>query len=153
MISYKNLVDDVKFSYRAGVILINNNKVLLQNKSKYDFWILPGGRVEFFESSMNTITRELKEELNISIIPDRLVMISEVILKKEKRHELGMYYVASINQNEINQKQNLRGLDDKEVLYKWYDINEIKKINVYPEILKEIIINIPKEVIHHIEEK
>ncbi len=55
-------MDDKKFNYRAAGILLHDGKILFQKDLKYDFWFLPGGRVEFSESAEQALKRELFEE-------------------------------------------------------------------------------------------
>lgn len=57
--------DHNKFNFRVAGIAIHNNRILLHTTEKDDFWNLPGGRVEFNESTDQTIIREIKEELDI----------------------------------------------------------------------------------------
>ena len=96
MITYEK--DNIKYNYRAGIILINDkNEILVQNKKKYDFWILPGGRVELLETSEQTIEREMKEELNLTIHPKRVVLVAEIINKKESYHENLIFYFQAGN--------------------------------------------------------
>ena len=145
MISYKK--DNKKYNYRAGIILINDkNEVLVQNKKKYDFWILPGGRIEFLETSEQTIEREMKEELNLTIQSKRVVLVAEIVNKKESYHENLIFYLAYLNKSNIMNNNELRCLDDNELKFKWVNIEKLDTINLYPKFLKEVILDIPKEI-------
>lgn len=54
-----------------AVILLNEKKQILLVKRKYppkkDYWDLPGGFIEFSESGEESVIRELKEELGITL--------------------------------------------------------------------------------------
>lgn len=145
MITYEK--DNIKYNYRAGIILINDkNEILVQNKKKYDFWILPGGRVELLETSEQTIEREMKEELNLTIHPKRVVLVAEIINKKESYHENLIFYLGYLSKSNIKNNDELKCLDDNELKFKWVNIEKLNSINLYPKFLKEIISNIPKEI-------
>ena len=55
-----------------AVILKKNSEVLISKRKKYllqgGLWEFPGGKVETGESSIDALTRELREELAISVI-------------------------------------------------------------------------------------
>ncbi|HNO23437.1 MAG TPA: NUDIX hydrolase, partial [Leptospiraceae bacterium] len=51
----------------AAYIQDQEGKILLikQKKRNKDYWLLPGGGIEFGESAPAALIRELKEELNL----------------------------------------------------------------------------------------
>lgn len=50
----------------GGVILNNDNKVLLVHQKKGDYWVLPKGTIEPGEEEMVTLKREIAEETGIT---------------------------------------------------------------------------------------
>lgn len=52
----------------VGVIIIKNNKILLQKRADNNMWAIHGGSINLGESFIEGLERELKEELNISPI-------------------------------------------------------------------------------------
>lgn len=54
-------------------MIIHDDHVLIHRSEKDDFWALPGGRVEFFETSEDTIPREIQEELGLDSSAVRLL--------------------------------------------------------------------------------
>jgi 8-oxo-dGTP pyrophosphatase MutT (NUDIX family) len=58
--------------HTAGLLVIQDNKLLLAfSKNKKAFY-LPGGKIDQGETSQEAIIREIKEELNIDLIPEKL---------------------------------------------------------------------------------
>lgn len=53
------------FTFRAAAVWIHDGHVLLQGDPTGDFWVLPGGRVEFMEPAEVALRRELREELEL----------------------------------------------------------------------------------------
>ena len=64
---------DQKIIIASGPVIIENNKVLLNQHGDKDMWKFPGGRLENFEfddwneSLEETARREVKEEMGIDI--------------------------------------------------------------------------------------
>lgn len=57
----------------AGLIVVNNNnKILLAYSKNKKAWYLPGGKIDKGENSINSLQREIKEELNIKLVPELL---------------------------------------------------------------------------------
>lgn len=59
-------------------------------------WGLPGGKIDFGESSRDTARREIEEELGIVIEVTRLACIAETIDKGDSRHWVAPVYEAEI---------------------------------------------------------
>lgn len=63
--------------HRSAVVLVicKDNKVLLQKRSDNGTWALHGGGMELGELYIDTLKREIKEELNIEPINPKLMGI------------------------------------------------------------------------------
>jgi len=59
-------VDLVKLA-TAGLVVIQKNKLLLAFSRNKQAWYLPGGKVDAGETSIQSIQREIQEELNIEL--------------------------------------------------------------------------------------
>lgn len=58
-------IDNSKFNFRVGAIIINDNKLLAMHDERSPYYYLPGGRVKLHEIAEEAIIREIQEELNI----------------------------------------------------------------------------------------
>ena len=61
------MIDDVRFNYRVGLIIENNDDVLVEFNPKVNFVVIPGGRVKTLESTKQAIRREIMEELKYEL--------------------------------------------------------------------------------------
>ena len=68
-------IDNIRFNARASAIIYNKDKtkVLLFKIVDRDYFMLPGGRIEIYEDSLNAIKREIKEELDCNIIIEKFI--------------------------------------------------------------------------------
>lgn len=51
----------------VGLIILNHDKLLLAFSKNKKAWYLPGGKVDFGETTIQSLKREIKEELNITL--------------------------------------------------------------------------------------
>lgn len=144
-----------KFNCRVAAIILNSEKsqILIHRKANQDFWMLPGGRIEFNENSMVSMKRELKEELDIE---PKLTLKSLVEnffeLNGKNYHEFGFYYQTTIDKenSKLNFNDEFSGKEAEWILFKWININEIKNYNLKPSFLLDIVTHIDSEQIKHI---
>ena len=52
----------------AGLLVIKNNKLLLAFSRNKKAWYLPGGKVDSGETSRQALIREIKEELDVTLL-------------------------------------------------------------------------------------
>ena len=149
-ISIKN--EDVIFIYRVAGILRNNNKVLFQVED--GGYLIPGGRVEFNESSIDGIIREFKEELGIEVSIKRLLAVGENFMNYEdcKIHNLAFYYELDSSNLDLISNESFSCLDEvnNKLDFKWVSLEELKGIDIYPTNLKDIILTNSQEIQHFV---
>ncbi|MPL82489.1 hypothetical protein SDC9_28433 [bioreactor metagenome] len=56
----------------AGLVIVKGDKLLLAYSKNKKAWYLPGGKIDDGESSLETLQREIFEELNIVLNVERL---------------------------------------------------------------------------------
>ena len=83
--------------YVRAVVVNSQGKILMvqkrpDQKIAGDKWLLPGGAVEFGETPLAALTRELSEEANFALDNQKLVATETMVI--EKIHWLGLYYYA-----------------------------------------------------------
>jgi 8-oxo-dGTP diphosphatase len=61
---------DKTFIDKLAFIEIKNRKLLVSLSKGKDTWFIPGGKREGSETDLQALTREVKEELSVDIIPE-----------------------------------------------------------------------------------
>lgn len=56
----------------AGLIVTKKNQLLLAYSNNKNAWYLPGGKIDKGETSREALIREIREELNIDLQPDKI---------------------------------------------------------------------------------
>ena len=124
---------------RVAGILIENNKILLIEhlKKNKKYWLVPGGGVDWGESTAEALIREYKEETNLDITVEKFLFLSETIAPDKKKHVINLYFQIKIIKNSIyNMKlRNERNLTDLKFITK----EEIENIKLYPNIKTQLI--------------
>ena len=137
----------------AKAIIINENKVLLNkcyDRFNGDYYSLPGGGQNKYESIYDAIIRECKEETGYNVIPVRFCGICEEICDNEETrthysqyaHKLYHIYICELE----NQSKNApTSIDDMQLESQWIDIDELNNIRILPVSLGENIYKLIKE--------
>ena len=113
-------------SFVSICLLLKNKKILVtqrpKNKPHSYFWEFPGGKLENNENFYDAAIRELKEELNIEVSKEKLILIDNVNYSYKKNRIIIMSVFLLRNwQNELapNEKQKMI----------WVKENKIEKMN------------------------
>lgn len=83
-------VGEYKLNIRAAGLVIHNNKVLVHRNINYEHYALIGGRIAINENSVNTIKREILEEMGKEVdVQECIAVVENFFTMKGKRyHEI-----------------------------------------------------------------
>ena len=141
-----------RFNYRVTAIIINNNKILAMKDINVPGYYLPGGRVQMHETLKDAINRELKEELDIEVEIIRPLWFLENFFelkdRKEKVHELGVYYLVDISNTDLLNKGNIFIKQEGNTThqFEWLDIDTLNEVEIYPLFLKNELKHLPNSL-------
>ena len=145
-------VGDALFNYRVGLVIKKGGKVLLETNPSIDFAVIPGGRVTILEDSKKALKREIKEEMNIDLdekeISLKALMENFFSYEGKEVHEMYIVYEIKVEEKDDRFKENMRNLDSETNFYKWMNKEELNRITILPEALREVIND--EEFSHHI---
>jgi 8-oxo-dGTP diphosphatase len=125
------------FQIRVCGILFIDNKLLLvkHRKNNKEYWVFPGGRVEFAEKAEKAIIRELKEELNLKVKVIKFLFYNESLPPEYPVHSTNLFFLLE----PLNKKITLMK-DNVLVDYNLFKKEDIKKIKFYPKISKKVLL-------------
>ena len=118
-----------------GLILKDDEIVLIKKKTgPYDGKLdLPGGGFLFGERPVETLKRELKEEVGIDVIDYELYDTDSVRVdwtwndKKVKGHHIGIFYRIQSYNNEILKEVSITEQNDDSLGADFYKISDLSK--------------------------
>ena len=146
-IKYKN--SNYNFVYRVSALIFNKEKtkILLFYGNDSDYYMLPGGKINELEESIDAIKREIKEELGWENLEYKFLGISEELVndKGYNNHQINLIY-KGIYKNKID-KEEFKGLEGDWINFKWVDVKDINNYKIYPNIVNEMVKDSNK--IHH----
>lgn len=127
----------------VGVFLFRGDGLLLirhvDPNTNYEFWVVPGGGVQEYESIYGAAKREIFEETGLDAEIGKPVYVRQFISKVYKQNNLSVYLIGEI----LKGKEtiiNIKGKGGDEHFIKelrYFNKEEIQKINVFPKMLKD----------------
>lgn len=133
----------------CGLILINNNKILLGHVTGKKFWDIPKGEIENNESHVECCLRELKEETNLDYQNLRKDFIELGLYKYNENKDLYLYKIERDIQDLTklccNSYFYMEGIKTPEIdSYKMVSFDEIDKfVTLQMSFILHKILRIP----------
>ena len=147
--------EKINFHYCVRAIIEQDKKFLVIRVNNADYYHLSGGHVEIGETSEQALLREIKEETGFEVIVNNLVLIHEQFYNKKNsaNHSLIFYYlvkpVKKITTNNFVRIEQDKNKTSKNELC-WLTIEELKKIDLRPELMKDLIIKNELNSLQHV---
>ena len=145
--------DNNRVSARTSAIIYNSDKtkvLLFKVEDGRDYFLLPGGRIEFNEDSKSAIKREIKEELNYDI-DFELCSIQENFLNHNNMMTTQYCFVYKGTYNGVISNDKIECLDHNNQTFYWININEISNYKILPKSLISDIIRHDNVLDHYVE--
>ncbi len=141
------------FNYRAVGVARHAERVLLHRAAADDFWALPGGRAEMLEASPQTLVREMREELNETAIPERLLWVVEnfFVLGGRRLHEVSLYWQMSFPTGSpvYQHRRPWRVREgDLELIFEWHALDALEGLRLLPAFLRRGLHELPPHAEH-----
>ncbi len=121
---------------RVAGILTRGNEILFikHQKDGEEYWLLPGGGVEYGETMEKSLEREFCEECNLKIQVDDLVFVSQGIAPDKSKHIINMFFKVNYLSGDLK-----IGEEDRLKAAAYHDISKINDIVLYPNVKKELM--------------
>lgn len=137
------------FNFRTAAIIVQNGKLLVTKDDSAEHYYLPGGRVTMREKAEDALTRELKEELGVTVAPERAVWIAQSFFtptgKKQRYHELCTYFTVDASGTDlITRGDRFDSPNEPSVHFAWFPFEDLPYIDLRPAFLKTEVQNLPE---------
>ena len=138
---------DIGVRSTAKAIIIDNNKILLNkcyDSNNGNYYSLPGGGQNKYESIYDAVKRECKEETGYNVTNIIFKGICEEICDNEDTrtnyrqyaHKLYHIFTCSLESTEISAPTET---DDMQVSCEWVSIDDIDDIRILPSVINDNI--------------
>ena len=120
-----------------------NGKLLVTKDDSTEHYYLPGGRVTMREKAEDALTRELKEELGVTVAPERAMWIAQSFFtltgKKQRYHELCTYFTVDASGTDlITRGDRFDSPNELSVHFAWFLFEELLYIDLRPAFETEV---------------
>ncbi|MEK4512096.1 NUDIX domain-containing protein [Paenibacillus anaericanus] len=143
----------MKPSLRSEGIICDEtiSKVLVQCDIDETFYRFPGGTVEFGETTLEAITRELIEEFDLAITIGSLVVINEnlIIIDGKEIHNCTLLYKCKL-QTGSNFVDPRWHNEIEGIKLTWKTIEELQLKPLYADGILNVLKNMSTDEKHHI---
>ncbi|TCP59444.1 ADP-ribose pyrophosphatase YjhB (NUDIX family) [Tumebacillus sp. BK434] len=142
-----------RFNHRTAGVFLDDGHVLLHRFEQDDFWALPGGRVEFMETTKQAVLREMQEEIGLEATVERLLFIAEIHSEEDggQYHEVGFYYLLRADASQPIFRKDIahRGTEaGTPLIYKWFRLEDLPGLRLFPTFLKTKLQDLPAQAEH-----
>ncbi len=123
-------------SIRPAILIIENQQILTMqyNYGGQEVYNLPGGNLELGEHLSDALAREMQEELGIEVSVGEMILVGEVYFEERKKHTLHLLFEGKITAG----VPTLNPKETSALAIKWLNINDLDKVNLYPNISQQI---------------
>lgn len=129
----------------AKAIILDGDKVLLnkcRDEPNGDYYSLPGGGQEKYETLFEALVRECREETGYHVEPMRFAALMEEICDDpfirgtypDYAHKMLHIFVCTLASQKVSEPTET---DESQVACEWVAINRISSVNLLPKAVKE----------------
>lgn len=120
---------------RVAAFIRREQSILLvrHRKDGRDYWLLPGGGVEYGESLADALTREVREETGLDIELGDLILVNDSIPPDLARHTVNLVFQAAEKGGTLRS-----GHDERLQEAAFLPIEALDSLIVFPDIRREL---------------
>ncbi|MBY0425732.1 MAG: NUDIX hydrolase [Cytophagales bacterium] len=113
----------------SGISIVDNKILLVKHTSIGKSGILyapPGGGLNYGESVLETLVREMKEETHLDVVPGRFLFVNEYLEKP--LHAIELFFEVSIVGGELSKGMDPEMASDRQIIREvgYYSLEQIR---------------------------
>ena len=124
-----------------GVIIEDGELIVTEFKDKsWAFFV--GGRVDFGESLMTALHREMKEEIDTAVSVEKLLYFHQNIFTNSQgteHHEYGYYFLVHPEKTICPNGESIPNPDSERLIIRRYPIDSALMNNIWPPFLRDYL--------------
>jgi len=123
-------IDDCLYRIASKCLIIEDGKLLLVKELEENWWSLPGGGVDYGETILIALKREISEEIgvepeDVSVEDHILLITTSAVVNGVPRANI--YYRVKVPNEKIK-------VTDQIVDYDWFTYEEFLNLNISPSL-------------------
>jgi len=132
----KRSPENIEVIARAVIFDAEKKKILFCAPKDKKYFYLPGGHVEWRETALSALRREIEEELGLKLKADQFSFAGAgeniFVQNNQNRHEVNLYFRLSGSLPDV-------GVSSREahITFAWIPIEEISKKDILPASVKQ----------------
>lgn len=137
----------ITFMYRVGGIAVQGGRLLVELDSARRFCFVPGGRVEYGESAVVALGREMREELGEKVEIGRLVIVVDNLFELDgyRFQEVGLYFLVEFAPGSgISKREGVFEGAEPGTSFQWIPLDELEQANLLPAFLRDRVRESPQ---------
>lgn len=121
---------------RCRALIVNNEKLLVvKHSEEFDYYALPGGKIEVGENPLECIKRELKEELGVEVKEVKLTYVYRWVKEATNEENLEFIFIIPDSESFVDISAKERSHAFEIIDMKWMEKDS--EIKVLPEFIKK----------------
>ena len=131
-------INKVNFVCRSCAVIRDGDRVLFQKRKNDKYYALPGGKIEVLETVEDALKRELLEELGVEVEMKNFFSAVENFFEfnGEKVHQYIFSYEVALLDDKYIYLEEFDGIEkDKDVIFKWFNINDLNVEFIKPDYI------------------
>ncbi len=139
------MIDGMRLNIRVGIIFKYHDKVLIEiRKDREGNSVIPGGRMKIDESRVDTLKREIMEEMHYTLDDNKITYCDLIEMfypfDGTVSHEFFFVYKYDMDEEIYNELNKIKeNQDSNETEYMFVGDNEFDEVNLLPMELRDII--------------
>ena len=119
----------------AGIVIVKERLLLIAHKKRgREYWLVPGGGIDYGESAKEALVREMKEELSVDVAVNDLIFACDSIDPSGNRHILNLFFRCEIESGSL-----ALGKDRRLLRFGFFSVDEISGATIYPPCGEQLV--------------